>query len=98
MYERGKREPTRHLLAKGEPPPATSGPRSFLKKKMKGTGSVPTDSHVHTRSGYNAQKDLRHRAGVERRTSALQPRTLVFFWEENEGARPAPPARLLFRE
>eukprot|EP00793_Prasinoderma_coloniale_P006264 PRCOL_00001094-RA len=95
MYERGKREPTRHLLAKGEPPPATSGPQTFI--KTKGTGSVPTDSHVHTRSGYNAQKDLHHRAGVERRTSALQPRTLVS-WKKNEGARPAPPARHLENE
>mmetsp|Transcript_1464 Transcript_1464/g.5726 ORF Transcript_1464/g.5726 Transcript_1464/m.5726 type:complete len:204 (+) Transcript_1464:3442-4053(+) len=65
--------------------------------QTEGTGSVPTDSHVHTRSGYNAQKDLHHRAGVERRTSALQPRTLVS-WKKNEGARPAPPARHLENE
>ena len=54
-------------------------------KQTKGTGSVPTDSHVHTRSGYNAQKDLHHRAGVERRTSALQPRTLVSSKKKKRG-------------
>ena len=75
MKEASGSRPATFFEKKGEPPPATSGPQTFI--KMKGTGSVPTDSHVHARSGYNAQKDLHHRAGVERRTSALQPRTLV---------------------